>query len=194
VKLTCIVCRRIGLVSGGRWQLICRIRGPSVKRDLWSRVLGEELNPSAWIVGHSETEPKGFPFGSDARHTTKRCGLFRLEIVKRFRNNFGTLRTEQQLKRPALQSLDFPSSDCVGLPSVPRVFARSPTLPCCYCCLLLPRGFRKSSGVNKKTGRGGGGRTHDQRLKRPKPRPTATIRYSKLQKNKPRCERKTVVL
>ena len=43
-------------------------------------------------------------------------------------------------------------------------------------------------------GRGGGDRTHDLRLKRPKLRPTATIRYSKLQKNNPRCARRTVVL
>src|SRR5260370_31149440 len=28
-----------------------------------------------------------------------------------------------------------------------------------YCCLLLPRGFRKSCGVNEKAGRGGGDRT-----------------------------------
>jgi len=53
-KLTCIGSRRIDLVSGGRWQLICRTRGPSVKRDLWSWVLEEELNLSAWIVGYSE--------------------------------------------------------------------------------------------------------------------------------------------
>ncbi len=36
-----------------------------------------------------------------------------------------------------------------------------------YCCLLLPRGFSKSFVKNEKTGRGGGDRTHDLRLKRP---------------------------
>ena len=36
-----------------------------------------------------------------------------------------------------------------------------------YCCLLLPRGFRKSCEVSEKAGRGGGDRTHDLRLKRP---------------------------
>jgi hypothetical protein len=35
-----------------------------------------------------------------------------------------------------------------------------------YCCLLLPRGSHKSCKVNEKTGRGGGDRTHDLRLKR----------------------------
>ena len=35
------------------------------------------------------------------------------------------------------------------------------------CCLLLPRESRKSFNVYQKTGRGGGDRTHDLRLKRP---------------------------
>ncbi len=48
----------------------------------------------------------------------------------------------------------------VGLPSVPRGFTRWPTLSPSYCCLLLPRGIRKSFGVNEKAGRGGGDRIH----------------------------------
>ncbi len=86
---------------------------------------------SGRVVGKPETEPKGLPSGSEPRHATKRSGLFPLEIVKRFRNNFGTLRVEMQGKPPALQSRHFHLNDWVGLPSVPRGFTYAPTLPCC---------------------------------------------------------------
>ena len=48
---------------------------------------------------------------------------------------------------------------CVGVPSVPLRIAYRPTHSRPYCCLLLPRGFRKSCRVKEKTGRGGGDRT-----------------------------------
>jgi len=63
---------------------------------------------------------------------------------------------------PLLSVAPFPSSDHGGL-AIRAVILRirRPTLPTPYCCLLLPRGFRKSLEENEKAGRGGGDRTHE---------------------------------
>src|ERR1700676_946471 len=92
------------------------------------------------VVGHTETEPKGLPSGSEPRHATKGSGFFQLDIVKRFRNNFGTLRPEQQGKPRALQSRHFHlmiGSACHPCREVLLARRRCHAVNAAFCCLAV---------------------------------------------------------
>src|ERR1700730_15766810 len=78
------------------------------------------------------------PSGSEPRHATKGSGFFQLDIVKRFRNNFGTLRPEQQGKPRALQSRHFHlmiGSACHPCREVLLARRRCPSVNAAFCCL-----------------------------------------------------------
>jgi hypothetical protein len=76
-----------------------------------------------------------YPFKSDPH--PDRGSLFFIAVLlktSKFKLTHYPIFTElrnQRLEVSSTAVAPFPSSDCVGLPSVPRGFTRSPTLPCC---------------------------------------------------------------